>query len=320
MNMIYNITNSDISKGIWYGFMNIEDICTFLAVYKYGGISQAAASLYIAQSTVSQRIRRLEQEAGGELLERKPGIKGVRLTPRGESFLPIAQKAEALSSEISDLSVHAPAVSLAVGSTTSVYDAILPELFCTLAAEQPGIRLSGLARRSVELYKMVQDRSIDMAFVSFEMSSVDIDCMPVFREQYYLAASPGLISSDKPVHMASLDYSRELFYSFSADFRKWHEQMAPLGSYPMMQTDTLAFYARIAGKVPFWSICTASWVNILLKMGIPVDVFSLYAPPAPRITYLIRKKNLPASAAGAEALFEKALHRLQSAERKYAIT
>ena len=301
--------------------MNFEDIYSFLEVCRHEGISQAAEAMFVAQSTVSQRIKRLEQEVGGELFERKPGIKGISLTPRGEMLLPIARKFEALSLDISDLSEREPVISLSIGSTTSVYDAILPELFCTIAQYCPGIQLSGVARSSIELYNMVQDRSLDMAFVSYEMSSDDIVCRPVFREDFYLIASSGLIDSNCTViDTAVLDHSKELYYSFSGPFKKWHEQASPIGSFPMMKTDTLAVFCQVAQSVPFWSVCTASWVNYLLKMGVTLDVFQIASPPPSRVSYLIKNASRPVSAGKADDTFEKALSLLISTERVYPIT
>ena len=57
-----------------------------------GSISKAANSLFVAQSTVSQRLSKLERELGGQLFIRKPGIDGVVLTDKGERFLPVAER------------------------------------------------------------------------------------------------------------------------------------------------------------------------------------------------------------------------------------
>ena len=43
---------------------------SFLAVVQTGGFTRAAASLHLTQSTVSQQVRRLEEQLGAELLDR----------------------------------------------------------------------------------------------------------------------------------------------------------------------------------------------------------------------------------------------------------
>lgn len=297
--------------------MNYEEIATFLEVYRHKGISQAAETMYVAQSTVSQRIKRLEETTGGELFVRRPGMKGIGLTPRGEMLLPLAREIESLSYALSNLSGRDPGVSLSVGAITSIHDAILPELFFLLSEKYPEIHLAGLARTSVELYSMVRERSLDVAFVSFEMRSGDVICRPAFTEPYYLITSKSLLSGTGPKHPADLDPSQELFYSFSAAFRDWHEMIMPDGIFPRLKTDTLAMYCQIASKIPFWSVCPSSWINCLLSMGVSVDVFDLAAPPPPRITYLIKRRGEPHASAEAEKMFEAAMSELSRTGRDY---
>lgn len=295
--------------------MNYEEIVTFLEVYRRKGISQAAEAMYVAQSTVSQRIKRLEQTAGGELFVRRPGTKGIGLTPRGKLLLPLAREIESLSYAVSNLSGQNPGVSLSVGAITSIHDAILPGLFLILSKKHPEIQLTGLARQSVELYNMVRDRIVDVAFVSFEMRSGDVICRPAFKEQYHLITSKGLLSGDGPKNPAELNPSQELFYSFSAAFREWHEMTMPDGTFPRLKADTLAMYCQMASKIPFWSVCPTSWINCLLALGINVTVFDLTAPPPPRVTYLIKRSGVPHDTSVAEEMFEAALSELSQTDR-----
>lgn len=68
--------------------MDIETIRSFLAVAKHKSISKAAASLYLTQPALSQRLRRLEENLGFGLLERD--WTGTVLTRQGAYFLPYA--------------------------------------------------------------------------------------------------------------------------------------------------------------------------------------------------------------------------------------
>lgn len=70
--------------------MNIDEIKSFLAIYKYKSISQAALSLYITQPTLSARITGLEKKMGTKLFHRS--WQGVELTQNGKIFLPHAVK------------------------------------------------------------------------------------------------------------------------------------------------------------------------------------------------------------------------------------
>ncbi len=63
--------------------MNFQNIEYFLTVVEYRSFSKAAESLFISQQSLSENIRRLEDEVGTPLLLRG---KTVSLTPAGECF------------------------------------------------------------------------------------------------------------------------------------------------------------------------------------------------------------------------------------------
>lgn len=65
--------------------MNIELAKTFIAIVSTGSFIRASERLNVAQTTVSARIRNLEQMLGRELFIRHKG--GATLTPAGQQFL-----------------------------------------------------------------------------------------------------------------------------------------------------------------------------------------------------------------------------------------
>ena len=68
--------------------MEIHQLRYFCAIVKTGSFTRAAEAEHVAQPSLSQQIRKLEDEFGGKLFHRLP--RGVRLTPLGELFLPRA--------------------------------------------------------------------------------------------------------------------------------------------------------------------------------------------------------------------------------------
>lgn len=63
---------------------------TFLAAAQYGSFSDAARALFVAQSSVTHRVRSLEREIGARLFHRQG--RGVSLTEAGRAFIPYAQR------------------------------------------------------------------------------------------------------------------------------------------------------------------------------------------------------------------------------------
>lgn len=63
---------------------SLVELHAFLAVARSGSFRQAAAALNVTQAAVSRAVLRLEEQLGGDVLERSGA--GVRLTPLGEQL------------------------------------------------------------------------------------------------------------------------------------------------------------------------------------------------------------------------------------------
>src|SRR4029079_18895249 len=72
--------------------MQWDDLRIFLAVAREGSISGAAKRINVQHSTVSRRIKALEQQLGTRLIERKAS--GYELTSAGEELKLAAIKME----------------------------------------------------------------------------------------------------------------------------------------------------------------------------------------------------------------------------------
>ncbi len=77
--------------------MNIRFLRAFLAVARHANISRAAQELNLAQSSVSDQIRALEDEAGAKLFDR--GNAGLVPTQAGHALMQYAEEIVALERE-----------------------------------------------------------------------------------------------------------------------------------------------------------------------------------------------------------------------------
>lgn len=78
----------------------------FVAVVEHGGFTRAARALHLTQSTISQQVRRLEQEAGHVLLDRNGPHPAT--TEAGERLLGYARRLLALVAEARTAMGQAP--------------------------------------------------------------------------------------------------------------------------------------------------------------------------------------------------------------------
>ena len=124
----------------------------WLAVVEEGSFTRAAVRMHVSQPSLSQQVRLLEQEVGGELLERLP--RSVRLTAAGKAFLPHAQTAV----RAADRARHAARAALEletgeleISTVRSIAAGILPGLVQSWRQRRPGtfVRLHEFTHRSL---------------------------------------------------------------------------------------------------------------------------------------------------------------------------
>ena len=79
--------------------MTLAEVETFLTVVATRSITRTAELLFLSQPTISHRLSSLEDELGFKLVIRRKGHKTIELTPKGEEFIPIAERWAALWKE-----------------------------------------------------------------------------------------------------------------------------------------------------------------------------------------------------------------------------
>jgi len=107
--------------------MDIDQARTFLAIAAQGSFLEAAKQLHLTQSTVSARIRNLEDELGTRLFTRNRA--GASLTPAGRRFLDYAKRLT-LTAEQARADVGLPQryrASLRIGGRTALWEGFLPQ-------------------------------------------------------------------------------------------------------------------------------------------------------------------------------------------------
>ncbi|HEY2319672.1 MAG TPA: LysR family transcriptional regulator [Solirubrobacteraceae bacterium] len=152
--------------------MNLRQLEYFVAIAERGSLTAAAEALHVSQPSLSQQVRALERELGGELIERLP--RGVRLTAAGQELLGEAratlrhaQRARWQVRRALDLEVGR----LDVAVTTSAALGILPVVLRDWQQRHPEIEVSLLEfphRRALD--EAVRDGAGDVAVGSLPES------------------------------------------------------------------------------------------------------------------------------------------------------
>lgn len=143
--------------------MELRQLKYLVEVGRLKSFSLASKSLYITQSTISQQIRKLEEELGVELLTRD--TRHVELSDYGEQFLPhavqILEEAQASTDRIRDVKeLHTG--TLRVGSTYS-FGPLLMQSILDFYRKYPHVRLSLVSASWAALQQKLLDRELDIA-------------------------------------------------------------------------------------------------------------------------------------------------------------
>jgi DNA-binding transcriptional LysR family regulator len=123
--------------------VNLLQLRYFVSIAEEGSFTRAAERLLVAQPSLSQHIKSLEHELGGDLFERIP--KGVRLTAAGKEFLPEAAAAvtHAERAKRNARSVFGlDGGELEVATVTSVAFGVLPPAFRVWHRDHPSTRIA----------------------------------------------------------------------------------------------------------------------------------------------------------------------------------
>lgn len=277
--------------------MHYEDVETFLQIYRAGSVSRAAKKMYLSQSTLSQRIQRLETDLNGVLFTRRAGVRQLFLTPKGQQFLPQAEKLVEAWTNAMRAANETHSWQLSIGSIASLYDTIVTDLMKSLFEQFENPQLSCVVGRSLDLYDLIENNKLDYAFVGYEVRSSLAEYRQIFSEKHFLICSKGMIpqdelSSEKLVNVSTLGGKKELLYLWDTRFFNWHNSIFPdERAVSYIKCDSISMYKTLAASSEFWSVCPASILHYLKHSGIAIDVFDISEPPEERQIYLVYPKN-----------------------------
>ncbi|WP_445682064.1 LysR family transcriptional regulator [Radicibacter daui] len=171
--------------------LNLEQLRTFLAIVRLGGVRRAADTLNVTQPAVTSRLKNLEDTLGAELFERS--TTGVRLTKRGELLVRYAERFEELAALVEKDVMDPEAVegTLRIGVSETIAQCWLPELIAELHKAYPALVVEVNVDISVNLRAGLMGREIDLAVLLGPISDYSVNNveLPGFDLAWYRAVN-----------------------------------------------------------------------------------------------------------------------------------
>ena len=149
----------------WLSGMDIVLLRTFLELNRTRHFGKAAENLFITQSTMSARIRQLEELLGLELFTRERN--NIQLTSAGQRLLPHAEGIlSAWERTRMDVAMEEEQTdTLFIGGMFSLWDIYLQEWLHKVHLQMPQLSLYTDAMRSDELHQAMLESRLDLGFV-----------------------------------------------------------------------------------------------------------------------------------------------------------
>lgn len=164
--------------------MEVRWLEAFVAVAEELHFGRAAARLHMAQSPLSQTIRKLEKDIGVTLFERS--TRSVGLTAAGRSLLPHAYRAIQeleVARQAAHASVGAVYGHLTIGFSGAINHRTLPVLTRVLRRRYPDISLSFQGRVVTgDAVTMLQQGTLDLAFIGLPLDPSALESRLIARE------------------------------------------------------------------------------------------------------------------------------------------
>ena len=161
--------------------MDIEDLKTFLVLSNTKNFTRTAQQMFIAQSTVTNRINELEKQVGRNLLYRTN--RSVELTAEGERFRDYAEKVvELTESSLTEIaSYHRFDNVLRIGAADSIYEAHLATTILKHKKNHPKDALKISFGMSYHLIEQLQNDYFDVVFSYLPLNKLNYQC-EIFKE------------------------------------------------------------------------------------------------------------------------------------------
>lgn len=281
------------------------ELDAFLTVARTGSITAAARQLYITQPALSRRLRTLEEELGYPLLRRGKGVRVAELTEEGRAFIPLAEKYGALWREARAIPGEEQKQVLRLSSVGSVSSYLLPEVFSAFMAACPDCSLRFHQHHSLEAYGYVARGDVDIALISDDMFSREVQTIPLFREEMDLALSPGT-RYGAVSHPTQLDGRDQIRLPWNPECDLWHDFWFPPTQPPRVLLDQMSLLEYFLRQKDLWAILPASAAARMRAIpGVRIRRLR-EGPPERYIYYLVKKPALsPPLARFLELLNEK---------------
>lgn len=168
--------------------MNVKQLKYVLLLAREGSFAKAAELLNISQPSLSQYVKKIEQQLGQQLFDRSGGT--VRLTDAGQIYIDAGRKILELErqmhNQFNDLAEHKSG-SVIVGTSPYRSAAMMPIIAKRFQEQYPGMHIVVEEMTSKELTEAAKHGQFDMCITMKPVNDRIFQCEKIAEEELILA-------------------------------------------------------------------------------------------------------------------------------------
>ena len=195
--------------------MDTTTLRTFITLAEIKNFTKTAQQLFVAQSTVTNRIRDLETELGVALFIRNH--KQVDLTPAGLKFLEYAQRfIELETAALQDVQASPTyAKKINIGTTNTIYECHLQKKIRAYLHTNPDISLGVTISHTLDMLQKLQDGMLDAVFSFSAIFRDGYICQPYRTDTLVLVCQADDKEYASGIYKSDLQKINYLFCNFA---------------------------------------------------------------------------------------------------------
>ena len=290
--------------------MDYRDVEVFLEISKTHNMTKAAENLFLSQSSVSHRLKRLENELGSPLITRQRGMRSLEFTPRGEAFIPLARRWMELYTE-TEICMNGPEMTISIGAIHSVNPGFLYPLLNKMIHEERRLNIHLFQMSSIDLYKALENQQIDIGFVGYQYYRPHIHVRPILRQPLCVISKSKNFPQGRALHPSELNPMSEIYSYWGPEYQVWHERQWSPAVRPYVVTDSMSNISLLMSEDDDWAIVPLN-LAVDLAQTSEINIYQLEDPPPERVCYMITHQFPKAGHKRAIKIFNQRLAQVET--------
>ena len=272
--------------------MQNKDIEIFIEIVNTRNITKAAENLYMSQSVISTRLKKLESELGYNLFERGKGQREIILTSQGKEFVSVALRWKELFEEAERLKTKTQSMLRLAAPESVYYDFLEPHVVSFLAMNK-NVHMTVKIVDSAEIFELMEGNLIDFGFASYESARNNIVFRPLYDQDFAIATStefpcdsngelsPERLNSEKEIQLSGGNFSsiaiwRDKWFAGKPDSR--------------IEINSPRMMVELLKEEGTWSILPRTAAQNMKDLY-GMRVYELSDKPEKRTIYILRHSN-----------------------------